>query len=354
MVELPKRILFVRPGAIGVIGDVVDALCVASAVRQASPATRIGWVAHESALPLVAGHPAIDHAHILAKTGGAAARRRLIQELRACGYEAACDLQRTNQSAWLVWRSGAARRIGFARAQTQGWGSILTNEKVAGSADRYRVDTYLDFARHLGVPDPEPRWELPDHPEAAAWADARVAEFGGPPLVLNLGGSQSQKRWNPNSFGELARLAHKTFPEVPRVLIGGPSDAPGAVRAMSMTKTRHGLFDLVGHTSLPQLWELLRRARLVVTGDTAAARLAHAVRAPLLVLVGGSERELAGPHCSARIVRAPAASSTPSTTKGASSAGQRAALDALTPEMVFEAVAAELRRSGSESGLRPS
>ena len=58
---LPASILVVRLGA---IGDVVNALVFATAVKDASPATRIGWAVHPLAFPLVEGHPSVERVHL--------------------------------------------------------------------------------------------------------------------------------------------------------------------------------------------------------------------------------------------------------------------------------------------------
>ena len=64
---LPARILVVRLGA---IGDVVNALVFATAIKDASPETEIGWVVHPLARPMVEGHPSVDRVHVWHKGGG--------------------------------------------------------------------------------------------------------------------------------------------------------------------------------------------------------------------------------------------------------------------------------------------
>ena len=49
MSDLPPKVLVVRLGA---IGDVTNALVVASALRAESPAPEVGWVVHDLARPL--------------------------------------------------------------------------------------------------------------------------------------------------------------------------------------------------------------------------------------------------------------------------------------------------------------
>lgn len=293
MLQTPQSLLFVL---LGPWGDVVDALCAATAVKRAAPRTHIGWAVEEHALPLISGHPSVDRAHHLARGAGAGARRALAAELRSAGYAVACDLGGQGLGERLVRSSGAARRFSLPGAPPHRWTWPRMTEQLARGPGTHRVDAYLGVARHLGAAANEPTWELPADPRAASWAEAQVAELGAAPLVLNIGARQPTNRWNPNHFGELARLAHRDFPEIPRCLVGGASDAPSAVRAMSMTKKRHGLVNLVGQTSLPQLWELLRRSRLLVTGNSGCMQLARALGTPLVVLASEAALANGGPY----------------------------------------------------------
>ena len=59
--KLPTSLLVIHLGA---LGDVVDALVVAAAVKDAQPETRVGWVALPLVAPLLEGHPCIDRVHV--------------------------------------------------------------------------------------------------------------------------------------------------------------------------------------------------------------------------------------------------------------------------------------------------
>src|SRR5688572_8384856 len=102
--SLPRSILLVRLGA---IGDVVNALVVASAIRRHDPAVTIGWAVHELSRPLVEGHPSVDRVHAWRKGTGLAGVRALLREVREVEYELAIDLQRLAKSAAIARWSGA-------------------------------------------------------------------------------------------------------------------------------------------------------------------------------------------------------------------------------------------------------
>ncbi len=297
---LPDKILIVRLGA---IGDVANALVVAAALAREEPRPKVGWVVHDLAAPLVRGNPCVDRVHLWKRGSGLAGLRRLMQELRAERYGLALDLQRIAKSALFARLSGAPRVLGFDRARCKELSWLLTTERVApGDRHRHMVQQYLDFVRHLGLRARSPEHVLPSDPAAERRADLLVLELGGAPILVNLGASKPANRWVPGRFGELALAAAERF-DAPVCLIGGPDDRrlfPADVEGVQGSRVR----DLVGATSLVELWALERRARLFVGLDTGPMHLAAAVGLPCVILFGAADPRRTGPwgdHAIARV-----------------------------------------------------
>jgi ADP-heptose:LPS heptosyltransferase len=317
---LPPRLLAVRTGA---IGDVVNALVFAAAVKESVPETRIGWVVHPLAAPLVAGHPAVDRVHVWARGGGLRELRRLVRELRAERYPLAVDLQRIPKSA-LVARLAAPRVLGFDRARTKEASWLWTTERVGPERAPHRVDGYLELARHLGCPAREPRFLLPADPAAEAWAEARMAELGGAPVLVNLGASKPENRWEPERAGALAAaLARERG--VPVCFTGGPGDRVAAERAVHASAGHARA--LPGRTTRLELAPLARRARLFIGCDTGPMHLAAAAGVPCVALFGPKDPTVYGPYGAGHVVIRPASGS---------------AMTAIAPEQVLAAVASRV------------
>jgi len=300
--ELPDKVLIVRLGA---IGDVVNAQVVANAIREASPRTRVGWVVHELAQPLVQGHPSIDRVHLWKRGCGLSGWMDLVRELRAERYGLALDLQRIAKSGVLARASGAPRVLGFDRARSKELGWIWSTERLApGRRDAHRLDWYLEFAAHLGLARPKVLHRLPRDEEAERWAEGEVAALGSAPVLLNLGASKPPNRWPPERFGALASALQREL-GAPVGLTGGPADAALVARA---SEAAGGAIarSWVGSTSLLQLAELARRARLFVSCDTGPMHLAAAVGAPVLALFGPADPRRTGPWgAGQRVVHSP-------------------------------------------------
>ncbi|MEM9381839.1 MAG: glycosyltransferase family 9 protein [Planctomycetota bacterium] len=284
-------VLFVRLGA---IGDVVNALTVATALRDARPDVRVGWAVHPLSRPLVDGHPAIDRVHAWTRGGGAREVRRLLGEVRGARYDVAVDLQRLQKSALLARLSGARRVLGFDRARCKELSWIWTDERIApGPRREHMVLQYARFLPLLGIAERPPRHAFPRSDDAAEWAEALAAERGAP-TILNLGASKPEKRWPTASFRALAeRLAEPGRRESagPVVLTGGPGDVDVAAEVADGLD----VLDLAGRTSLLQVLELCRRARRMVTADTGPMHMCAAVGTPVVALFGPSDGSRTGP-----------------------------------------------------------
>jgi len=296
---LPRELLVVRLGA---IGDVVNALVVASALRAWRPEIRIAWAVHELAAPLLVGHPDVARVHVWRRSRGLAGFRDVVREVRERRYPLALDLQRLAKSALLARLSGARRVVGFDLGRCKEWSFLWTTERIAaGPRSEHMVDQYLSFARHLGAPTPRAIHRLPTTPAADARAARIVEDFGGPPIVIGLGASKPEKRWPVERYGQLAReLVGKCG--VPVCFVGGPADREGARIALEVAGPR--VFDLVGATSLVELAAICRRAELFVGGDTGPMHIAVASGLRAVVLFGPGDPRRTGPYGAGhRIVR---------------------------------------------------
>jgi lipopolysaccharide heptosyltransferase II len=286
--------LIVRLGA---IGDVVNAIVVATALREAWPESRIAWAVHELALPLVDRHPAIDRVHLWRKRGGWTGLREVLSEIRGERYELALDLQRLAKSAALARLSGASRVVGFDRARTKEASWLLPRERLTPAASAHVVDQYLEVLAHLGLPPRAPRFELPRDDSAVTSAERLLAVFPRAPILIHVGATKPANRWPPRRFGELASaLIDRGLP----VAFTGSAADRAAVEQASAVEPR--AVDLCGRTGLLDLAELQRRARLVVSCDSGPMHLAAAVGTRVVALFGAADERRTGPYGTRHVV----------------------------------------------------
>ena len=325
---------------LGAIGDVVNALVFAEALKAAAPTIHIAWAVHDLAAPLVRGHPAVDRVHLWSRGGGLAGFRALVGEVRAGDYDLAVDLQRLAKSALLARLSGARRVLGFDRARAKEGSAWLTREHLApGDPGAHRVEQYLEFARHLGLAGVQVRRRLPVDPEAEAWAEDLVRSLGAAPLIISLGATKPANRWAPERFGALAAALAADGHRV--VFTGGPADAPASDQAQLAAGGASGVTSLVGATSLLQLSSLLARARLFIGCDSGPMHIAAAYDTPVVALFGPADPRRTGPYGAGHRVLSVPVHCAPCNRKTCDQPRHACMLD-LTLEHVLEGVRAHL------------
>ena len=127
--------------------------------------------------------------------------------------------------------------------------------------------------------------------QAADWTapDARPFDLPGAPYaVLHVGASSATRFWPARRWSLLAR--HLSARGLNVVWSGGPGEEslvagiPGAAAYPSYA----------GRLDLPQLWRLLRHARLLVCPDTGVAHLGKVVGVPTVALFGPGDLTLFG------------------------------------------------------------
>jgi ADP-heptose:LPS heptosyltransferase len=147
----------------------------------------------------------------------------------------------------------------------------------------------LRLLDHLGIPRCGEHLELPRLPSDAEALDAspelRASTRGQPFVCVNPGATHATRRWPPERFAAVAdALAGAGFPIV---LTGAASDR--ALTAAVRAHMRKPALDTAGTTSLGALFELVRRAALVVTNDTGTSHVAAATGTPSVVVFSTSD-----------------------------------------------------------------
>jgi heptosyltransferase-2 len=266
------------------IGDVVMALPMVSALRAANPATRIAWLAGETALPLlrcVDGIDeliAIDDSAILAGSTRARAgavlnawralgRRRFDQVLIAHSdrrYRLLTRWLRASETRWLGERRGRPRFLPFRLHQDEYVRLVTGVDDVA--AQRYAPPTV-----HATLdPDIETRLQ--------PLAGRRLIAIA-PGGARNAARDTPLRRWPAERYAELART----------LLARGDAVLVTGARSDEWTRTAFAgleVTDLIGATSLPGLVALYARCAAVVTHDSGPLHLARLAGTRLVALFG--------------------------------------------------------------------
>ena len=127
------RFLIVRLSA---IGDAIQTMPVACALRERFPQAFIAWAVEKRAAALLEGHPAIDELILLPRGWLKSPRGvwQLRRRLRDLQIDTTIDVQSLSKSSILAWLSGARRRIGFGNPGGRELSKWFNNERVDPTA----------------------------------------------------------------------------------------------------------------------------------------------------------------------------------------------------------------------------
>jgi lipopolysaccharide heptosyltransferase I len=294
------KVLIVKLSA---LGDVVQSLPVAMAIRRQEPEAQIDWLVERPSAGLLAGHPALNRVlvsprHELAEAEGLplSPLSRFGRELRAVRYDAVLDLQGLMKSAICVALSRGRRKIGW-RGGKESIAAWAYNERLAPfDPDRPALERYLDMLDPLSLERPA-QIEFGLHPapgelaQAAALLDGLEGE--GPLVLLHPMAKWDSKLWPLASWVELAKLLGAQGLRM--ALTGSSEDRSVGEFIASRAGLGSRLKDLTGRTGLKELAALISLAAAAVCTDTGVMHLAAALGAPVVALFGPTAPWRTGP-----------------------------------------------------------
>jgi heptosyltransferase I len=285
------RLLIVLPGA---LGDVIRALPLLGRIRRAWPEADLGWAVEPLSAPLLAGHPWLDRVHRFARHEGVRAFPAFLAEIRAVRYDVALDLGRTIKSAATARASGAAVRIGFARADGREGGWLFATRRLpVQGVGRSKLEQFLAFADALDLPPSPIEFGLAPTVDEVRDAGDLTAGLGGPLVAACIGSSCPSRRWFPERTAAVLRRLRAEH-GASAVLLGTGADA-GFARA-TLAGFDGEVRNLVGRTTIRQVLAVLARARLAFGPDSGALHLAAAVGTPALSLWGATSALRSTPY----------------------------------------------------------
>ncbi len=288
-ISTPKRILITRLSA---IGDCVLTIPMAVKAKELWPDCELTWIVDCAAAQLLEGHPAIDEVFRVQKRWLKHPSRwsSLSNQLRSRQFDLVLDPQGLSKSGLLGMLSGAKLRVGFDYSHSRELAPLVATRRVHRTA-RHMVDTYLqllspwcEYAAGAG------EFQMPQYAEAAMMAEELIAAYGlvqeSNPLgwvAINVGAGWPSKQWPPERFGRIAFEILQSFGLKSLVLWAGDDE-----QALAEQVVEHscGAALAAPRTNLRELLELIRRAELIISSDTAALQIASAVNTTCVGLFG--------------------------------------------------------------------
>lgn len=198
---------------------------------------------------------------------------RLSREIKKHTFDLAVILASSPRTTLPFALARVPRRIGFDTGGASAW--FLTESigwKGAGSGE-HKSQLYFELVEKLAAKSLI-RKTRPLEPVPPEREDS---------IVIAPGASIELREW-PH-FLEIIQTLRKDFPSYRVTLVGGKSDRDWSEKLAPVLK--NGVENKIGETSLADLTEICRRAKLVLVNDSGIAHVSGTLaQAPTLVLFG--------------------------------------------------------------------
>jgi len=279
------------------LGDAVTTVPAMKLLRAHLPRAHVTYVTTDYAREFVEIMGMADTIHALGPKGRVARFRTywdLSRQVRLGEFDRIFVLTKTSRYA---------RRIGPLE-DTYSVTESLAKHAAADSAET--------VARGLEIPIeqiPSTALALPDRPEISD----RIREFGldlsgEPYLVIHPGSNRMMrrsgagkdkrpdKRWPLKKHRQLVAQLVDGRPRLKVVLVGTANERPHIAAAIAEPLgAPDRLLNLAGKTSVRDVLQLLKHARVLVSADSGIMHLGTVVRTPLVVLFGPTLEGMTGP-----------------------------------------------------------
>ena len=293
-----QRVLIIKMSA---LGDIIHALPVSAALKEAYPHLELSWAVEEAFTPLVAHNPYLHKVFKLPKMSGkrllsGKAWRECVKRLnvvRQENFEVTLDLQGLTKSATVAAWSGAKVRLGYHWLRELA--PLMESPVPQRPESVHIVEQYLDVARFLGAAPQQTHFPLGIPEEDDKTVVQMLREEGvdadAPFIAVNPASAQQIKMWGVEKYGRLINAIVEEL-KLPVVLV----TADGAVAEQVASFAQRPFINLAQRTSLIQLAAVLKRCTAHVCGDTGSGHIAAAFARPVVSIMGPTNPERLCPY----------------------------------------------------------
>jgi predicted lipopolysaccharide heptosyltransferase III len=268
------------------IGDLILTTPAIAALRDKFPEATLSLVvspAVEGLLPAISG---VDKVFVLRGKADDA----LDWIALAWGkFDYCLDFTRNDRSSFLTLLSQAGKRITADHPNLRTKIRARSYNEFVESPVRslHTVDYHLALLKPLGIHDASRaiRLDLPDATVEKAEQLLQAAQVGDEFVILHPGSARPEKFWDVDRWAQVIDHCVQGR-EMTCVLTGGRLPMERTQIAAIKSASRSDVIDLSGKTDLLTLAALVRKARLLITVDSAPMHFAAAWGTPQVVLFG--------------------------------------------------------------------
>jgi len=298
-IQNPKKILFIRSGA---IGDIIMTTPLLKSLRKHYPQAEITYLVGNWSKKIIEGNKNIDR--IISFSDNIIYKKEingvfnLIKQLRKENIDLVFILDKSYHWSILTYLSNIKRRIGFNRIGKNGEEGFANNININFDGSKNEIDYYLDLAKIINANTEDKKTELflSEKDEQFAQDFIKKNKLSQKTIGLIPGGAKNPgqeldlKRWPVENSIQLIKIILKNQPKTNIILFGGPGDIDvsqkiNAALTEQTIKTKK-FFDLIGKTSLTETAALMRKCDIIISPDSGPLHIAAASETEVIALFG--------------------------------------------------------------------
>jgi len=224
---------------------------------------------------------------------------QFIKLLKSKNYEEVYLLHRSFTRAFLCWRAGIKKRVGYSTLKRK---LILTHPIIPSKDILHKQDYYLYLLEQSGFVVKERVSRIYISDKERTFAQSLLEEYGLDVrkerehfIAINPGGNWLPKRWP--FFGELFNLIHERLPA--KIFITGAAQDAEFIESIYkdvFIEYRKKTINLCGRTGLLELAAIFERMDCVVSSDTGPLHIAASIGAKTVGIYGPTHPDITGPR----------------------------------------------------------
>ncbi|MGM0925021.1 MAG: glycosyltransferase family 9 protein [Pseudomonadota bacterium] len=296
-----KHPLPAQPRHIGVLrlsalGDVCNLVPTIRALQRQWPEARITWIAGKAEHSLLAGLSGVEFV-VYDKSTGLAGMRALWRELADTRFDVLLHMQQALRASALSLGLKADVRVGYDKARAKDAQHWFTHRRLAPHPNAHVLESFLDFARLMGVEDLSLEWKLAI--PSAAREEARALTGDSRYLLMSPCANprlRNFRNWSAEGYAAVVQHAWEQH-GLCTVLTGGGSTQEREMGArIQALCPPEAVIDAIGATSLKGLLALIDAAQAVIAPDSGPVHMSNALNTPTVGLYATTNPDRAAPY----------------------------------------------------------
>jgi len=265
-----QKILIIRFSS---IGDIVLTSPLLRAIKQQKPQIEIHYLTKKAYANVMIHNPHIDKLFLLEED-----LRHMVKQLRKEKYDHIIDLHKNLRTI----RIKKALGVSATSFEKLNWEKLLLVKfKMNNLPKVHIVDRYFETLRKLRIKNDGKGLEYYSGLNKQTVINGLATEIADNYAVLVVGGTYFTKQIPIQKILEISQVIH-----MPLVLLGGPEDVE--ISEEVIEKSEREIYSAVGISNINESAEIIRRSKLVITGDTGLMHIAAAYQKKIYSIWGNT------------------------------------------------------------------